>query len=536
MKNRLISMVTAFTIILKLIPFSASANGHDSNVQDETGIGIAYFKEVDWRSVDFFYADNRKRMLFDTYLEMFNQEIRFVRNQLLIMAYNHVSFQQIKELTDSINAEIVGYIELTNDYQIEFSEETFEEYFEYLNYLATFEDEDDIPDIRPNPYASYLNGVIDELNQNPLIEHASLNIVLNIEDNSDSTYSELAKIEDIDPAGKNWHLASAKVFQAWDYMSKQANLQTVKLGVIDSFLGNVHPNVVFGDGRLWNKNQEPIRDYIMEYHQYEDTNVESHGVHIAGIMAGKYNATEQTAGICHKSELYGYATKRSRYYEDSLMSIMGYKYALALLVGNGVKVINISQGLERAGGESLRNGAKTLELFLNKLIEEKGYNFVIVTSAGNNNGVLAENISFFNQIDPDSTAGKHIIVVGRINKDGKYNPTSSFGERVDVLAPGHDIYSTVAGNQYYVASGASQAAAIVSGIAGMIYSVNPSLKGYTVKALITSTAVTGKVGSVPDDTTDRLVNAQAAVEAADNSQLRILLMANSMRKFRQLHG
>ncbi len=46
-----------------------------------------------------------------------------VKNQLLLTAEEGITFAQIEELVHSYDAEIVGYLELTDDYQIEFYEE-----------------------------------------------------------------------------------------------------------------------------------------------------------------------------------------------------------------------------------------------------------------------------------------------------------------------------------------------------------------------------------------------------------------------------
>ena len=48
---------------------------------------------------------------------------------------------------------------------------------------------------------------------------------------------------------------------------------------------------------------------------------------------------------------------------------------------------------------------------------------------------------------------------------------SSWGDWVDLAAPGVDIYSTLPGNQYGSKSGTSMAAAHVSGLAGLLFAL-----------------------------------------------------------------
>lgn len=72
-----------------------------------------------------------------------------------------------------------------------------------------------------------------------------------------------------------------------------------------------------------------------------------------------------------------------------------------------------------------------------------------------------------------------------------YAAFSNYGDRVDVVAPGVNIYSTVPGSNYEGGwRYASMAAPHVSGVAAMLYSVNPGLSGDQVKEIIANTADT----------------------------------------------
>lgn len=89
---------------------------------------------------------------------------------------------------------------------------------------------------------------------------------------------------------------------------------------------------------------------------------------------------------------------------------------------------------------------------------------------------------------------------------------SQCGERVDVLAPGVEIYSTVGRGQGYEKEkwkGTSMASPHVAGVAALIYSINPDISGERVKDIICETAqgIYTKEG-------DGLVNAKLAVEKA----------------------
>lgn len=87
---------------------------------------------------------------------------------------------------------------------------------------------------------------------------------------------------------------------------------------------------------------------------------------------------------------------------------------------------------------------------------------------------------------------------------------SQCGNRVDVLAPGVDIYSCVK-NGYSSMPGTSMAAPHVSGVASLLFSVNPNLSADDVKSIICDTTV----GSYGNESYG-LLNAKNAVEAALN--------------------
>jgi len=62
--------------------------------------------------------------------------ISYVKNQVLVSAQPDVPRNTIKRLAGTLGAEIIGYIELTNDYQLEFIEDkTLEELNEKIVYL-----------------------------------------------------------------------------------------------------------------------------------------------------------------------------------------------------------------------------------------------------------------------------------------------------------------------------------------------------------------------------------------------------------------
>lgn len=124
-----------------------------------------------------------------------------------------------------------------------------------------------------------------------------------------------------------------------------------------------------------------------------------------------------------------------------------------------------------------------------------------------------------------------IIVVGAVglSKNESTNATfyhiwehSNLGERIDVVAPGDNIYSTIIGGYDYY-SGTSMAAPYVSGTAAMVWSANNDLTGVQVKEIICKTAnqritsvnANSEFSKLPDNVVwYKMINAKLAVEEA----------------------
>ncbi len=236
---------------------------------------------------------------------------------------------------------------------------------------------------------------------------------------------------------------------------------------------------------------------------------------------------------------------------------MKLQYALDLMIGNHVKVINYSVGTGTYAFAASQQeqyaidylGKRTLKLkyFLHRLID-KGYDFLIVTSAGNANNQLFYKYTFGNEeiseeryvsvadyersnypereypsVNTDITYGapnshatiicnevdaiynnefsyswdpmvrNRVIVVGAIAeptgnpREYKLTDFSNTGSRVDILAPGDEILSCMIsgmGRDYDYRSGTSMAAPHVSGVAGLAYNVNPDISAPELKDII----------------------------------------------------
>jgi hypothetical protein len=103
---------------------------------------------------------------------------------------------------------------------------------------------------------------------------------------------------------------------------------------------------------------------------------------------------------------------------------------------------------------------------------------VVVAAAGNNN----------NDAYHYPAAHHNAIAVAATTGSDTRASFSTYGDFVDVAAPGSGIYSTVTSGGYGYMSGTSMAAPHVAGLAALLFSLNPRLTNAQVRALIEANA------------------------------------------------
>ncbi len=183
---------------------------------------------------------------------------------------------------------------------------------------------------------------------------------------------------------------------------------------------------------------------------------------------------------------------------------------------------------------------KALSLTMASLLD-KGYDFLIVQSAGNGNSfsepVDSTNNGHFTAItEKNIYTGKYDIpkeeILGRIlgvsaamydGTDYVQTTYSNVGPYVEIAAPGSMVYSCgdPAINDYTFKSGTSMSAPCVTGVAGLVWSINPDFTGKEVKEiLVSSTDSVAKINTEYEylynvELLDYpMVNAKLAVEEA----------------------
>lgn len=128
---------------------------------------------------------------------------------------------------------------------------------------------------------------------------------------------------------------------------------------------------------------------------------------------------------------------------------------------------------------------------------------LLIAASGNNATVVAYPAKF-----------PFCMAIGATTNRDTIASFSNQGPEVDVAAPGQDIYSTWVGNSYTYESGTSMATPLVSGLAALMWSYNPSLTNDDIESILKDTAEDKGAAGFDNAFGWGRVNAFAAMQAA----------------------
>lgn len=214
-----------------------------------------------------------------------------------------------------------------------------------------------------------------------------------------------------------------------------------------------------------------------------------HGTHVSGIIESVSNGHVLIVPI--------------RYYLDSnpgSVNLRNTVKAIRFAVDHGAKIINYSGG-----------GPEFSEEEYLALKYAEAHNVLVVAAAGNEHkdADLVENYYY-----PAAYRLSNMISVMGVDVNLNRVPSSNWGKnKVDIAAPGENIFSTLPGGRFGYMTGTSQATPFVTGVAAMMMVANPSLKPKDVKQILMDSA--RKLDQLKDmNASGGYVDAEAAVRAA----------------------
>lgn len=201
-----------------------------------------------------------------------------------------------------------------------------------------------------------------------------------------------------------------------------------------------------------------------------------HGTHVAGTIAATQNNGIGIAGVANNVKIMAIRTVPDASDELDSDIVEGFLYAAKM----GAKVINCSFGKKK------NEGGMVVRDTMNK-ISRKGV--LVVVSAGNDSmGPFAWHDNDVDHKYPASFDSNNMLVIASTTSSGGFSSFSNIGAvTVDVGSPGSNVYSTINGNRYSMASGTSMAAPNASGVAAMVMGYYPNLKNTTVKKVLMDT-------------------------------------------------
>jgi len=203
----------------------------------------------------------------------------------------------------------------------------------------------------------------------------------------------------------------------------------------------------------------------------------THGTHVAGIIGAVRTNDIGIKGVASDVQLM-----ILRVVPDGDERDKDVANAIRYAVDNGAKVINMSFGKMFSPGKKYVDDA---------MLYAASKDVLLVHAAGNDGANIDKESNFPHPYYQGADVREQAwIEVGAISSSGDAASFSNYGaKKVDVLAPGVKIFSTLPEGEYGNLNGTSMAAPVVTGIAAMIRSYYPGLKATEVRKIIMDSAI-----------------------------------------------
>lgn len=340
-----------------------------------------------------------------------------------------------------------------------------------------------------------------ELEKDPIIKHIEYGIIAKFNFTPPDINTNDIYLDSL------WYLSAINAKKAW-YYSMGASF--IKVAVIDNGVDWENPDLGQGNDNYqnihlnsgedaWSNPNNPktgngidddgngLVDDWKGWNYYANTNdvrppnvFTMHGTAIAGIIGAKNNNVYGVSGIAGGNKFQSHTSsgpagvKIIPYCIGNLL--YGYMSLLddAIIdaVDKGVRVIQISLGRYSPPSPAVDDA-----------IQYATDNNVAVVCAAGNDGNDGNNYVTYPASNPN------VITVGATNQNNQRASFSDHGTKLDIVAPGVDIFCLDAyGLNYARNSGTSVAAPMVSGTIALMLSVNPFQRVQDIKRILSNTA------------------------------------------------
>ena len=306
---------------------------------------------------------------------------------------------------------------------------------------------------------------------------ASFKAVQKMLGKDDFTLEEVNKIETSDPSMTQNKAAVAMIMgRGGMKMNDLMNYKKDLSEYLESQMNGKSYDLDFNDRQSLGDDLYDITDT-----DYGNNNVigskklESHGTHVAGIVAASRNNAKGMNGVANNVKILTVRVVPDGDEHDKDVAL-GIRYA----VDNGAKIINTSFGKAYSPNkqwvfDAIKYAAKK--------------DVLIVNAAGNDSKDIDVEKTYPNDSeDLVNEIADNVLTVGANSLFyDKRLPASftNYGKKnVDVFAPGVQIYSTIPSDKYAQKGGTSMAAPAAAGVAALVRSYYPELSASQVKHIL----------------------------------------------------
>lgn len=354
-------------------------------------------------------------------------------------------------------------------------------------------------------------GVLEQISQMGAMEPMLKGMVANMLDKEDFTEKDLKKFKPSNDQERQY-VELGKMILSGEFVPMMEEQAKAVQSMVDH-----HHNVDFDERAIIGDDYMEMTDLNYGNSDVEGTDA-LHGTHVGGIIGAVRGNKIGGDGVANNVLLMSLRAvpDGDEFDKDIALAI---RYA----VDNGAKVINASFG---------KAYAQLPEEVYNALRYAEENDVLFVHAAGNSGQNLDEypnypanmfpfqNVPFTNYLSIGASTRNHdgSLAAGFSN----YSTT-----RVDIFAPGAEIYNTVPDNNYQELQGTSMAAPMVSGVAALLKGYFPKLSMVEIRQVIldagddfaeTDQAQPGTGDMVKFKTlsaTGKVVNVLAAVKLAE---------------------
>ena len=329
---------------------------------------------------------------------------------------------------------------------------------------------------------------IEELKRNPLVEYAEPNYIIQIANAiaAEPHYS-LRAPPDFPPNDtylpNQWSLPMIEAFGAWDITTGSEKVIIAFVGTgVDLDHQELKDKIWTNQGEIpGNRIDDDGNDFVDDVYGWDFVNWHGepqddhwNGTFVASIAAAETNNDILIAGVSWGAEIMPV-----KVLDQGGGSIADANGGILYAADNGAKIINL--GFTLTGSAYPHSTQNVVNYAYSK-------GALIVAGSGDprvNNPVPPDAYQYPAALD-------HVVSVAATDRYDERPDWSTYNNKVDVAAPGRGIWGIFIYPPYAPAApinGTYAAAAHVSGLAALIWSVNPNLTHDQVEAIIESTAV-----------------------------------------------